>query len=214
MMSQHEAGSASQNKPEISAPSGLRLALDMGPLLVFFGVYAYAGIYAATMAFIPVTIAALAATRYAFGKVGVLPLVTGIFVVIFGGLTVVLSDDMFIKIKPTLVYLLFAGVALVGLAFNWVVWKQLFGEVFQLTDEGWRKMQLRWGCFFLVLALLNEFIWRTLSTDVWVAFKVFGVLPLTFVFALAQLPLIHKYAPAGSTAKHSTSANESANGAS
>jgi intracellular septation protein len=197
-----------------AALSFLKLVLEIGPLLIFFGVYAYAGIYAATAVFIPVTLAALAASRYLLGKMGILPLVTGVFVVVFGGLTLLLADETFIKIKPTLVYILFAAVALVGLAFNWVVWKQLFGEVFQLTDTGWRKMQFRWGCFFLALAILNEFVWRTLSTDVWVTFKVFGVLPLTFVFALAQMPLIARHSLVESGANSNTSTSKRENRAS
>jgi intracellular septation protein len=213
-MSENDTRSVTQASTDLPAPSGWKLALETGPLLVFFAVYAYAGIFAATAVFIPVTVAALVASRYLFGRVGALPLVTGVFVVIFGGLTIILADETFIKIKPTLVYLLFAAVALVGLAFNWVVWKQLFGEVFRLTDEGWRKMQLRWGCFFLALAILNEIVWRTLSTDVWVTFKVFGVLPLTFAFALAQMPLIQRYAAEVSTANADISPNNRADGAS
>ncbi len=196
------------------APSGLKLLLEIGPLLIFFGVYSYAGIYMATAVFIPVTIATLVASRYIFGKVGILPLVTGIFVIVFGGLTLYLADDTFIKMKPTLVYLLFSAAALVGLAFNWTVWKQLFGEVFQLTDEGWRKMQFRWGCFFLAMAILNEIIWRSLSTDFWVAFKVFGVLPLTFIFAMAQMPLVKRHGLVESGANSNTSTTNGVDGAS
>ena len=192
-MTDETAKAGSPPAHEQPAPSLLKLVLELGPLLVFFGVYTYAGIYAATAVFIPVTIAALVASRYFFGRVGILPLVTGFSVIVFGGLTLYLADETFIKMKPTLVYLLFAAAALVGLAFNWIVWKQLFGEVFRLTDEGWWKMQLRWGCFFLSMAILNEIIWRTLSTDFWVSFKVFGVLPLTFIFMLAQTPLLKRY---------------------
>lgn len=199
---------------EQPAPSGLKLALELGPLLLFFGVYRYADIYAATAVFIPVTLAALVASRYLFGRVGILPLVTAVFVVALGGLTLWLQDETFIKIKPTLVYFLFATVALVGLAFNWVVWKQLFGEVFRLTDEGWRKMQFRWGCFFLCMAILNEIIWRTLSTDFWVSFKVFGALPLTFAFALAQMPLIKRHGLVESGANSNTSTTNGVDGAS
>lgn len=199
---------------EQPAPSGLKLLLEIGPLLVFFGVYAYAGLYAATAVFIPLTVATLVASRYLIGKVGILPLVTGVFVIVFGGLTLYLADETFIKMKPTLVYLLFSAVALVGLAFNWIVWKQLFGEVFRLTDEGWRKMQFRWGCFFLGMAILNEIIWRTLSTDFWVSFKVFGVLPLTFLFMLALTPLLKRYELVESGANGNTSTTNGVDGAS
>lgn len=195
-------------------PSGLKLFLELGPLLIFFAVYAYAGIFAATAAFIPLTVASLLAGRYAFGRFGVMPLVTAVFVVVLGGLTLALADETFIKIKPTLVYLLFAGVALVGLAFNWVVWKQIFGDVFRLTDTGWRKLQFRWGWFFVAMAILNELIWRVFSTDTWVAFKVFGALPLTFVFALVQIPMLSRHALSESNANRNTSAIKLENGAS
>ena len=206
-----KAGSPAGSPP---APSPLKLLLEIGPLILFFVVYRYAGIFTATAVFIPVTIAALVASRYVFGRVGILPLVTGVFVIVFGGLTLWLADDTFIKMKPTLVYLLFAAAALVGLAFNWIVWKQLFGEVFSLTEEGWRKMQLRWGCFFLGMAVLNEIIWRTLSTDLWVSFKVFGVLPLTFIFMLLQAPLLSRYALGESSANSNTSPTNDADGTS
>ncbi len=207
-----KAGSPVTGTPP--APSALKLLLELGPLLLFFGVYRYADIYKATAIFIPVTIATLVASRYFFGRVGILPLVTGFFVVVFGGLTLYLADETFIKMKPTLVYLLFSAAALVGLAFNWIVWKQLFGEVFRLTDEGWRKMQLRWGCFFLGMAILNEIIWRTLPTDFWVSFKVFGVLPLTFIFMLAQTPLLKRYELVESGANSKTSTTNGVDGAS
>lgn len=199
---------------EQSGPSGLKLLLDIGPLLIFFGVYAYAGIFAATATFIPVTLAALFAGRYAFGKFGIMPLVTAGFVLVMGGLTLALHDETFIKVKPTLVYLLFAGVALVGLAFNWIVWKQLFGEVFTLTDVGWRKLQFRWGGFFLGMAMLNELMWRLFSTDAWVAFKVFGALPLTFVFALLQIPLLSRHAPAAPSVRSNAVSSNAQDGTS
>lgn len=199
---------------EQPAPSGLKILLDIGPLLIFFGVYAYAGIFAATATFIPLTLLALLAGRYVFGKFGVMPLVTAGFVLVMGGLTLALHDETFIKVKPTLVYLLFAGVALVGLAFNWIVWKQIFSDVFRLTDAGWRKLQFRWGCFFLGMAVLNELIWRLFSTDTWVAFKVFGALPLTFAFALLQIPFLSRHVPAEPDANGNTSSNNVENGAS
>ncbi len=199
---------------DLPAPSGLKILLDIGPLLIFFGVYGYAGIFAATATFIPLTLLALLAGRYVFGKFGVMPLVTAGFVLVMGGLTLALHDETFIKVKPTLVYLLFAGVALVGLAFNWVVWKQIFSDVFRLTDAGWRQLQFRWGCFFLGMAVLNELIWRLFSTDTWVSFKVFGALPLTFAFALLQIPFLSRHAPAEPDANGNTSSNNVENGAS
>lgn len=171
----------------------LKLAYELGPLVVFFGVNAYSGIFWATGFFMAATAVALILSRLSFGRIPIMPIVTGAFVLVFGGLTLLLQDDHFIKIKPTLINGLFAAVALGGLAFDWVVWRTLFGEMFQLTEKGWRTLQFRWGCFFLLLAFLNEIMWRNFSTDTWVAFKVFGILPLTLVFALLQIGVLQRY---------------------
>jgi intracellular septation protein len=119
--------------------------------------------------------------------------VTGAIVVVFGGLTLALQNDTFIKIKPTIIYILFAAVLLGGLAFRKSLLGLLFDSVFNITEEGWRKLTLRWALFFLALAVLNEIVWRTQSTDFWVGFKVFGVIPLTFLFGALQYPLLKKY---------------------
>jgi intracellular septation protein len=116
-----------------------------------------------------------------------------VIVVVFGGLTLVLHDELFIKLKPTIIYVLFGGVLIGGLAFGKSLLGVVFDQMFHLTDEGWRKLTWRWALFFLALAVLNEIVWRTQSTDVWVTFKAFGVLPLTFIFAAFQYPLLQRY---------------------
>ena len=203
-----------QSKPQLSP--GLKLLLDLGPLLVFFfansrpQVFApllsrfmpeamltgeHAGIFVATAVFIPAILAALAVSYALTRHIAVMPVVTAVIVVVFGGLTLALQNETFIKLKPTLVYLLFAATLLGGLAFKKALLGMVFDSVFNLTDEGWRKLTLRWGVFFLALAVLNEIVWRNFSTDFWVSFKVFGALPITFIFAMLQVPLLNKYAP-------------------
>jgi intracellular septation protein len=123
-----------------------------------------------------------------------MPVITAIIVVVFGGLTLILHNDLFIKLKPTIIYVLFGAVLLGGLMFGKSFLGVVFDSLFHLTEEGWRKLTLRWALFFLVLAVLNEIVWRSTSTDVWVDFKVFGVMPLTLVFGALQYPLLKKYA--------------------
>lgn len=173
----------------------LKLLVELGPLVIFFFVNSRAGIFWGTGCFMVATVVALAASRHFFGKVPMMPLVSGAFVLIFGGLTLWLQDDLFIKIKPTIVNSIFAAVLLGGLAFGEPLLRHLFGEAMDLTIEGWRRLTLRWGLFFIFLAVLNEVIWRSFSLDFWVAFKVWGVMPITIAFALAQLPLIKRYQP-------------------
>jgi len=124
----------------------------------------------------------------------IMAIVTAIIVLIFGGLTLVLHNDTFIKVKPTIIYTLFGGVLLGGLLFNKPLLGVVLNSMFQLTDEGWRKLTFRWALFFFALAVLNEIVWRTMSTNFWVDFKVFGVMPLTFLFGALQMPLLKKYA--------------------
>jgi intracellular septation protein len=202
-----------QPKPQLSP--GLKLALDLGPLFAFVLGYfrpqwfapwlgivlspsllagEHAGIFTATALFIPAILVALAISYAITRHLPVMPVVTAVIVVVFGGMTLVLQDETFIKLKPTIIYLLFAAVLLGGLAFRKPLLGMVFDSVFNLTDEGWRKLTLRWGLFFLAMAVLNEFVWRTQSTTFWVNFKAFGFLPLTFLFAMAQFPLLQKYA--------------------
>jgi intracellular septation protein len=172
----------------------LKLVLDIGPLILFFAANAKFGIYAATGAFMVAVLAALAIAYALTRRIEIMPLVTAVIVLIFGGLTIVLHDELFIKLKPTIIYLLFGGALFVGLIFNKPLLGMLFDSVFNLTEEGWRKLTWRWALFFLFLAVVNEVVWRTQSTDFWVNFKLFGVVPLTFIFGALQYPLLMKYA--------------------
>jgi len=187
----------------------LKLAIEAGPLVVFFLVNGRKGLpefrhlwlpagaepmvgqalFEATGAFMITTIIALVAGWTLERKLPVMPLVSGIFVLLFGGLTLYLADETFIKLKPTLVNCLFAAILFGGLLFGKPLLKPLFGAAVQLTDRGWRLLTIRWAVFFVVLAVLNEIVWRGFSTDFWVSFKLFGIMPLTFLFAAAQTPL-------------------------
>jgi intracellular septation protein len=171
----------------------LKLALDIGPLMLFFVANARFGIFAATGVFMVAVLIALAVSYYMTRHIAVMPVITAIVVLVFGGLTLVLHDELFIKLKPTIIYVLFGGVLLGGLLFNKVLLGTVLDSVFQLTDEGWRKLTWRWIWFFFALAVLNEIVWRTQTTDFWVNFKVFGVLPLTLLFGALQYPLLMKY---------------------
>jgi intracellular septation protein len=171
----------------------LKLVLDIGPLVLFFAANAKLGIYAATGAFMVAVLIALAVAYVLTRRIEVMPLVTAIIVLIFGGLTLVLHDDLFIKLKPTIIYVLFGGTLLGGLAFGKPLLGMVFDSVFDLTEGGWRKLTWRWAIFFFVLAILNEIVWRNFSTDFWVSFKLFGVVPLTFIFGALQYPLVTKY---------------------
>ena len=195
MMQQRKTGTAA--KPVESEQSvATKLIVELGPLLVFFGVNALYGIFAGTGAFMMATVLSLGFAWWRYHKVPTMPLVSAVIVLVFGSLTLYLHDDTFIKLKPTIVYTMFAVLLLGGLVTGKPVLAFLFGPVFHLTEEGWRKLTLRWAVFFIAMAVLNEFVWRNFSTDTWVSFKVFGFLPITFLFALAQVPLMQRYSTA------------------
>lgn len=168
----------------------LKLVLELGPLVTFFVAYFYAGIYVATGIFMVATLVAILIMWVLARRVAIMPLVSAGLVLVFGGLTLWLQDDRFMKLKPTLVYLALGVVLLGGLAFRKPLMPYVFDGMMKLTDEGWRILTLRWGIFFLVMAVLNEIVWRCFSTDTWVSFKTFGFLPMTVIFAMMQAPLM------------------------
>ncbi len=170
-----------------------RLALEAGPLLVFFITNNQFGIMVGTAVFMAATLISVVLSYRLERRLPLMPLVGCFFVMVFGGLTLALDDDLFIKLKPTVVNCLFAAILFVGLAVRRQLLKLLMGGVLHLQDEGWRKLTWRWAFFFLFLAVLNEIVWRNFSTDFWVNFKVFGLLPLSLVFGALQVPLIMRY---------------------
>lgn len=188
----------------------IKLALELGPLVVFFFVNArgaslmesypaLAGfgepIFLATAVFMVAITISLIASRIYLGKLPIMPVVSGVVVLFFGALTLFLHDDLFIKLKPTIVNMLFATVLLGGLwIFKLSLLSYVFDDAFNLKEEGWRILTLRWGLFFIFLAVLNEVVWRTQTTDFWVAFKVWGVMPITFAFTMFQIPVMNRYA--------------------
>ena len=185
-------------KPQLNP--ALKLALDLGPLVLFFFANSRYGIFTATATFMIAVLAALAASYALTRHLPIMPVVTAIIVLVFGGLTLILHNETFIKIKPTMLYALFGAVLLGGLLFGKSLLGVLFDSLFHLTEEGWRKLTLRWAIFFFALAVLNEIVWRNTSTDTWVNFKVFGFLPLTLLFGALQYPLLQKYRGAGAGA--------------
>lgn len=163
------------------------LGLDLPPMILEKPIFLATGLFMLMMT------AALIASLVWLRHVPVMPLVSGVMVLLFGGLTLWFADDMFIKIKPTAVNTLFGSALLIGLVFGKPLLKIVLDTMLVLDDEGWRILSLRWGCFFFVLAALNELVWRTQTDAVWINFKVFGIMPLTFVFAMAQTGLINRH---------------------
>jgi intracellular septation protein len=186
----------------------LKLALELGPLLVFFfgnlrsewliakipALSAVGGpLLVATAMFMAATVVSLIVSKIVFHHLPVMPLVSGAVVLIFGSLSIWLQDETFIKMKPTIVNTLFGVALLVGLMFRKSLLGYVFNAAFQLDEEGWKKLTLRWGLFFLLLAVMNEIVWRNFSDTVWVNFKVWGTMPITILFTLSQMPLIMRH---------------------
>jgi len=170
-----------------------KLATELGPLMVFFIANAKFNLFVATGAFMVAVIAAMIASYAVTRHVPMMAIVTAAVVIVFGTLTLVLHDETFIKVKPTIVYTLFAAILGGGLLFGRSFIAIMFDQMFNLTPQGWRVLTLRWSLWFLAMAVLNEIIWRTQSTDVWVTFKAFGMVPLTMLFAVTQMPLIKRH---------------------
>lgn len=175
----------------------LKLGLEIAPLVIFFVVNTYRGIFWGTGAFMVATVLSLVLSRSVFGRIPVMPLVSGIFVVAFGTLTLLLQDALFIKLKPTIVNALFSIILFGGLLFGRPLLRHLMGDVFQLTDRGWSVLTFRWACFFAFLAVLNEIVWRNFSESFWISFKIWGIMPLTMAFALAQIGVLKRYQAEG-----------------
>lgn len=172
---------------------GVKLALEMGPLAIFFAANQIWGIFPATAVLMVAVTIALGINYTLEKKLPVMPIVTAVMVLVFGGLTLILQDELFIKIKPTIVNLLFATALLSGLVFGRLFIKLVLGHAFQLPDFAWRSLTFRFAAMFLVLAVVNELVWRNFSTDFWVAFKVWGVFPITLLWTAAQMPYVLKH---------------------
>jgi intracellular septation protein len=175
-------------------PQLRRLILDFGPLLIFFAAFKWAGIFVATGVLMAALTVTLAIGYSIERKISPMPLFTFVLVLIFGGLTLYLQNETFLKVKVTILYSFFAIILLGGLMTGRLYLKYVFAHAFELDEAGWKKLTLRWGIFCLALAALNEVIWRQTSTDIWVDFKVWGILPLTLIFTVAQLPLMLRHA--------------------
>jgi intracellular septation protein len=205
-MMQIEQAPGTKGKPEINPL--LKLALELGPLIVFFFANARGAwmaeripalaslggpLFVATLSFMIATALSLIVSYALTRTLPIMPMVSGVVVLVFGTLTLWLKDETFIKMKPTIVNALFGAVLLGGLYFGKSLLGYVFDSAFRLDAEGWRKLTLRWGLFFLFLAVLNEVVWRNFSTDFWIAFKVWGTMPITLAFTMSQMPLIMRH---------------------
>ena len=170
-----------------------KLLIDIGPLAVFFIFYTRSGLQASILPFMVATVIAVLFSYILEKKIPIMPTVGAAIVLLFGGLTIYFDNDVFFKMKPTIINVLFAVILYGGILINKPLLKYLLGAALKLEEAGWKLLTQRWIGFFIALAVLNEIVWRTQSTDVWVNFKVFGILPITFIFTMTQFPLIKKY---------------------
>lgn len=176
-----------------NSPKWLKPVVDYTPLAAFFIAYLMRDLYVATAALMVATVIAVALSLAVERRVPIMPVVTAAIVMVFGGLTLWLNDERFIKMKPTIVQAIFSVVLFGGLLWRKPLLKPLLGSAWQLTDRGWYILTFRFAVFFAGMAVLNEIVWRSVSTDMWVNFKIFGILALTFVFTAFQVPLITRY---------------------
>ena len=170
-----------------------KLLIDIGPLAVFFVFYTRSDLKTAILPFMIATIIAVLFSYIIEKKIPIMPTVGAAIILVFGGLTIYFDNETFFKMKPTIINLLFAGILYGGIILNKSLLRYLLGAALKLQDEGWDILTKRWIGFFIALAILNEIIWRTQTTDMWVNFKVFGILPITFIFTLTQFSTIKKY---------------------
>ena len=170
-----------------------KLLIDIGPLAVFFIFYTRGDLKTAILPFMIATIIAVLFSYIIEKKIPIMPTAGAVIILIFGGLTIYFDNETFFKMKPTIINLLFAGILYGGIILNKSLLRYLLGAALKLQDKGWDILTKRWIGFFIALAILNEIIWRTQTTDIWVNFKVFGILPITFLFTLTQFSTIKKY---------------------
>ena len=175
-----------------TSPNWLKPLVEFGPIAVFFIAYYTGDLYEATIAIMAATAIAIFVSYIYERKVPMMPLLTAIIVGVFGGLTLWLQDDTFIKMKPTIIQALFGIVLLGGLSFKKLFLKSVMGQMWKMDELAWRTLTVRFSCYFFAMAMINELIWRTQSTDFWVNFKVFGLMGLTFVFIISQMSFIQR----------------------
>ena len=176
--------------------STIKFISEFAPILIFFTIYFSSdhNLYAAIPPFVIATIISLIIIYFLEKKISMVPLTGGVLITLFGGLTLYFDNKIFFYMKPTIINVLFAGVLFFGKFFTKKpLLKKFFQNAFDLEDEGWKKLNYRWISFFIFVAILNEIVWRTQSEVFWVNFKVWGLLPISFIFAASQFPLINKY---------------------
>jgi intracellular septation protein len=188
--------------------AGMRLLLDIGPLILFFFANARLGIFTATGVFIVAILAAMMVSLALTRRVSALQMFSAVMVVVMGGLTLYFHNETFIKIKPTIYYCFVALILGFGLVADKPILKSVLGSAYPgLDPEGWTKLTRNWALFFLVMALVNEAVWRNSSTDFWISFKLWGAMPATLLFALANVPMLVRH---GLTRDEAVAASEPA----